>query len=124
VDLAVTVALGGDCAADIALLRAQPGVFGVVASDPTVSRVIDDLAEAGDGALTAIRAARVWIGWNGMHVVSIGTQYEMRGRSIQDTDRACRGLVALFVGTVAFEYVPRLPQRGEDTVGQALRVDV
>ena len=58
VDLAITVALGGDCAADIALLRAQPGVFGMVASDPTVSRVIDDLADAGTEALTAIRAAR------------------------------------------------------------------
>jgi hypothetical protein len=57
-DLAVTVALGGDCAADIAVLRAQPGVFGLVASDPTVSRVIDLLASAGSDALTAIRAAR------------------------------------------------------------------
>ena len=57
-DLAIAVAVGGDCAADIALLRSQPGVFGLVASDPTVSRVIDDLAEAGAEALTAIRSAR------------------------------------------------------------------
>ncbi len=57
-DLAITVALGGDSAADIALLRAQPEVFGLVASDPTVSRAIDDLAEADTPALTAIRAAR------------------------------------------------------------------
>jgi Transposase DDE domain group 1 len=35
-DLAVAVALGGDAAADIAVVRAQPGVFGRVASDPTV----------------------------------------------------------------------------------------
>ena len=33
-DLAVTLALGGDCLADIALLRAEPGVYGPVASDP------------------------------------------------------------------------------------------
>jgi hypothetical protein len=39
--------LGKDCAADIALVLAQPGVFGVVASDPTVSRLIDRLAEDG-----------------------------------------------------------------------------
>ncbi len=32
VDLAITVALGSGCAADIALLRAQPGVFGMVAA--------------------------------------------------------------------------------------------
>jgi hypothetical protein len=37
-DLAVTLALGGDCLADIAVLRAEPGLFGLVASDPTVSR--------------------------------------------------------------------------------------
>jgi hypothetical protein len=43
-DLAVTLALGGDCLADIALLRSEPGVFGAVASDPTVSRTIDALA--------------------------------------------------------------------------------
>jgi hypothetical protein len=42
-DLAAAVALGGDCAADIAMLRAQPGVFGSVASDPTVARVISDI---------------------------------------------------------------------------------
>jgi hypothetical protein len=34
-DLAVAVALGGDCVADIAVVRAQPGMFGLVASDPT-----------------------------------------------------------------------------------------
>ena len=39
-DLAIAVALGGDAACDIAVLRAQPGVFGPVASDPTVSRLI------------------------------------------------------------------------------------
>jgi DDE family transposase len=57
-DLAVAVALGGDCAADIAVARAQPGVFGLVASDPTVSRLIARLAEDEDRALAAIRAAR------------------------------------------------------------------
>ena len=36
-DLAVALAIGGDCLADIAVLRAQPGVFGSVASDPTGS---------------------------------------------------------------------------------------
>jgi hypothetical protein len=40
VDLAVVLAVGGDCLADIAKLRAEPAVFGAVASDPTVSRLI------------------------------------------------------------------------------------
>ncbi|MFJ2307754.1 IS1380 family transposase [Streptomyces sp. NPDC087787] len=58
VDLALAVALGGDCLADIAMLRAEPAVFGPVASDPTVSRLIDTLAASSEKALTAIRAAR------------------------------------------------------------------
>jgi hypothetical protein len=57
-DLALTVALGGDCLSDIAMLRAEPAVFGPVASDPTVSRLVDALAAAGPRALTAIRRAR------------------------------------------------------------------
>ena len=57
-DLAVALALGGDCLADIAVLRAEPGVYGPVASDPTVSRTIDALAADAPRALGAINAAR------------------------------------------------------------------
>ena len=57
-DLAVALALGGDCLADVALLREQPGVFGPVASDPTVSRTIDTLAADAMRALKAINGAR------------------------------------------------------------------
>jgi hypothetical protein len=57
-DLAVTLALGGDCLADVAVLRAEPGVYGPVASDPTVSRTIDALAADAPRALTAINSAR------------------------------------------------------------------
>jgi hypothetical protein len=57
-DLAVALALGGDCLADVALLREQPGVFGLVASDPTVSRTIDTLAADVSRALKAINTAR------------------------------------------------------------------
>ena len=56
-DLAVTLALGGDCLADIALLRTEPGVYGTVASDPTVSRMITRLAADPD-VLTAVHRAR------------------------------------------------------------------
>ena len=58
VDLATAVALGGDCAADLAVVRAQPGLFGPVASDPTVSRLVTALAGDIEVALPAIRAAR------------------------------------------------------------------
>jgi hypothetical protein len=40
------------------VLRAQPGVFGSVASDPTVSRLITRLAQDPDSALAAITGAR------------------------------------------------------------------
>ncbi|MFI6178073.1 hypothetical protein ACIA8R_21240 [Nonomuraea sp. NPDC051191] len=42
-DLALSLALGGICLADIALLRSQPDLVGHVVSDPTVSRLIDRL---------------------------------------------------------------------------------
>ena len=57
-DLAITLALGGDCLADIATLRAEPSLFGLVASDPTVSRLITTLAGDLDAALAAINTAR------------------------------------------------------------------
>ena len=57
-DLAVTLALGGDCLADIAVLRAEPALFGPVASDPVVSRLVTRLAASAPRALKAIRSAR------------------------------------------------------------------
>ena len=43
---------------NIGLLRAEPGLFGLVASDPTVSRTIDALAKDASAALKAINTAR------------------------------------------------------------------
>ncbi|MDO0932877.1 transposase [Streptomyces sp. DG2A-72] len=57
-DVALATALSGDCLADVGMLRAEPGVFGPVASDPTESRLVDVLAAAGQRPLSAIRAAR------------------------------------------------------------------
>lgn len=63
-DLALTLAAGGDCLADLGLLRAEPGVYGLIASDATVSRTIDALAANAPAALAAINqaraSARVW----------------------------------------------------------------
>jgi len=65
-DLAMALALGGDCLADVALLRAEPSVFGPVASDPTVSRTVDRLAADAGKVLAAVARAtaaarsRVW----------------------------------------------------------------
>ena len=57
-DLAVSLALGGDCLADVAVLRCEPGVYGRVASDPTVSRLIDTLAADAPAVLKVIDTAR------------------------------------------------------------------
>jgi Transposase DDE domain group 1 len=57
-DLVIAIALGGDCLADAAVVRAQSELFGMVASDPTISRLIDTLGEDSAAAITAIRAAR------------------------------------------------------------------
>lgn len=57
-DLALSLAIGGDCLADVGELRAEPAVFGRVASDPTVSRLVDALAADRLAALTAISDAR------------------------------------------------------------------
>ena len=57
-DLAVSLAAGGDCLADVNVLRAAPKVFGLVASDPTVSRLVAQLAGDAPRALAAISTAR------------------------------------------------------------------
>jgi len=54
-DLVTVLALGGDCLADIAVLRAEPGLTGPVASDPVVSRLVTALAADAPRALRAIR---------------------------------------------------------------------
>ena len=61
--LAVMLADGGDCLADIAVLRQQPELFGRVASDPTVWRVLDSIHSLGLRNIAAARAAaraRAW----------------------------------------------------------------
>jgi hypothetical protein len=57
-DLATAVALGGDCLGDLAAVRAQPALFGTVASGPAVSRLLAALAGDVDDAVAAIRQAR------------------------------------------------------------------
>ncbi|MEU0100449.1 IS1380 family transposase [Streptomyces sp. NPDC006267] len=76
-DVALSLALGGDCLADVAMLRAEPAVFGPVASDPTVSRLIDTLAASGEKALQAVRSARAEVR---------NRVWSLAGRHAPDTD--------------------------------------
>lgn len=57
-DLAVMLAGGGQCPADVMMLRTRPDLFGAVGSDPTISRIVDDLATDVEAALAGIAAAR------------------------------------------------------------------
>jgi len=54
--LAYALAAGGDCLTDIGMLRDATAIVRAVASDPTVSRVIDDLAAGGSEAIAAAHA--------------------------------------------------------------------
>jgi hypothetical protein len=87
-DLAVMIALGGDCLADVAVVRAQPELFGLVASDPTVSRLVETLAGDAGEAVTAIRGARaaartkVWGRWSPVPAL---------GRAVIDLDATLVG---------------------------------
>ena len=57
-DVAVAVALGGDAACDVAVLRPSRGCSGWWPRTRGVSRLIARLAEDPDGALAAISSAR------------------------------------------------------------------
>jgi len=57
-DLALTLAVGGDCLADLSTLRSEPGVYGHVASEATVSRTVSALALDAGAAVRAINRAR------------------------------------------------------------------
>ena len=62
-DVALTLADGGDCLSDLCVLRDQPALFGPVASTPTASRVIDTVDADRLGAIRAARAQareRAW----------------------------------------------------------------
>lgn len=50
-DVALAVALGGDRLADVVMLWCESAVFGPVASDQTVSRLIDVHTASGEKAL-------------------------------------------------------------------------
>ncbi len=57
-DLALMLAVGGECLADVATLRAKPDVYGPVASDPTISRLLTALAGDVDKVEQALVTAR------------------------------------------------------------------
>ncbi|MEV4417055.1 IS1380 family transposase, partial [Catellatospora sp. NPDC049609] len=62
-DLAVTIADGGKAITDLGVLRAQPELFGPVASDPTGWRALELIDAAALGRLRAARAVARELAW-------------------------------------------------------------
>lgn len=62
-DLAVAIADGAECISDIAALVDQPGLFGPVASDTTVWRLLERLDAAGLREVATARAAARVTAW-------------------------------------------------------------
>lgn len=82
VDLALTLADGGEAISHLAVLRDQPALFGPVASTATARRVLAGIDERRLGALRAARAAareRLW------------AQREATGRRVCETVAGGRG---------------------------------
>ncbi|MEH1017926.1 IS1380 family transposase [Micromonospora sp. CPCC 206060] len=63
VDLAVMLADGGETIADLAVLRDQSALFGLVASDPTAWRLLSRLDEPMQAELRAARARAREVAW-------------------------------------------------------------
>ena len=85
-DLAIALALGGNCLADTALLRNQPDLYGPVASDPTISRTIAALAAQPDKAIAAIRTARASARSHAWHLAGNTSPAGDEGRLTLDLD--------------------------------------
>ena len=82
-DLAVMLAVGGDCPADVTLLRAGSGLFGPVASTATISRLVASLADSGAEGLSALRSARAAAR---AQVASLTAPQAERGEVVVDID--------------------------------------
>lgn len=87
VDLAVTIADGGEAIADLAVLRGQRELFGQVASDATAWRVLDGTDEQALSRLRAARAAARQVAWARRHETRGGFPTAMAA------DRPVAGLV-------------------------------
>jgi hypothetical protein len=123
-DVALAIALGGDCLADLAVVRAQPELFGAVASDPTVSRLIDTLAGDVDEAVVAIRRARAaarMVTWR--HRSPVGDT----GQVVVDLDATIvlahsekEGATPTFKRTFGFHPLLAFVDHGTDGTGEPL----
>ena len=134
IDVATAVALGGDCLADVAAVRAQPDVFGSVASDPTVSRVFAVLAGDVDRAVTAIREVRARARaavWARRRPLSGTPGNRMGGQVVVDLDATLvtahsdkEGAEPTYKRGYGFHPMCAFVDHGEHGTGETLAVDL
>lgn len=123
-DVGLAIALGGDCLADLAVVRAQSELFGAVASDPTVSRLIESLAAEPEAAVAAIRRARAAaraVAWR--HRPPVGSD----GPVVVDLDATIvlahsekEGATPTFKRTFGFHPLLAFVDHGSDGTGEPL----
>jgi hypothetical protein len=133
-DVAMAVALGGDCLAEVAAVRAQPAVFGAVASDPTVSRLFAALAADVEDAVAAIREvrsrARVAV-WSRRRPLGGTPGRRLGGQVIIDIDATLvtahsdkEGAEPTFKRGFGFAPMCAFVDHGEQGTGETLAIDL
>jgi Transposase DDE domain group 1 len=133
-DVATAVALGGDCLADVAVVRAQPELFGPVASDPTVWRLIATLAADIDAALPALRTAHAQARaavWARRRPLAGTAGSRAGGQVIVDLDATLvgahsdkQGAEPTWKKTFGFAPMCAFVDHGEHGTGEALALDL
>ena len=122
-DVATAIALGGDCLADLAVVRAQPQLFGPVASDPTVSRLIATLAENVDDAVAALRTARAQARarvWSSRRPVAAGPVIVDLDATLVTAHSEKEGAAATFKRTFGFHPLLAFVDHGSGGTGEPL----
>jgi hypothetical protein len=133
-DVVTAVALGGDCLADVAAVRAQPQLFGPVASDPTVSRLFATLAGDVEAAVSVIGQARARaraVLWSRRRPVAGTPGRRAGGQVIIDIDATLvaahsdkQGAEPTFKRGFGFAPMCAFVDHGEHGTGEALALDL
>jgi hypothetical protein len=131
-DLAICLVLGGDGLNDVRLLRAEPDVYGLVASDATVSRAISKLAAHGPAALAAIRKARATArnrAWNLAGAKAVNASASSSDPMIIDVDATIvvahsekDGAAPTWKKTFGFHPIAAFIDHGKEGTGEPLAI--
>jgi Transposase DDE domain group 1 len=100
--VAVMLAGGGVCVSDMAALRDQPGLFGEVASDPTIWRVFQHIDERTLDGLRQARAEARRVVWAAMSDAPATTVLDVDGALIEVHSEDKEGAASHYKGGYGF----------------------